>query len=262
MLLPQFELNAKVEEEHWWFCARRQIVEKLVRQLLPPADDVSIIDVGCGTGANIAALCKEYHGIGIDPSADAIGFASRRFPDVEFHCGQVPEALDGAVDGGRRLLLLMDVLEHVPDDRRFLAALLDRLEEGDLLLLTVPADMALWSPHDESHGHYLRYDEARLRSVWAGLPLEEIMLSSFNARLYPLIRAIREFSRRSGRSFGDAGTDLKLPSPPVNRFLLRLMAGEAGPLLKQLRYPHKRAYSLGVSLVAALRRTEKGAAID
>ncbi len=259
MLLPQFEQNAKIEEKHWWFCARRQIVEKLVRHLLPPTDDASIIDVGCGTGANIAALARDYHSMGIDPSADAIKFASRRFPHVEFRCGQVPEALNG-MDGGRRLFLLMDVLEHVPDDRRFLAALVDRLKEDDLLLLTVPADMALWSPHDESHGHYLRYDDEHLRSVWAEFPFEELMLSHFNARLYPLIRAIRAFSRRSGRSFGDAGTDLKLPSPPpVNRFLQRLMAGEAGPLLKQLQYSQKRAYLRGVSLIAALRCTKESA---
>ena len=87
MLRPQFELNARIEEEHWWFCARRQIIEKLVRHLLPPADDVSIIDVGCGTGANIAALSRDYRGIGIDPSADAIEFASSRFSDVEFDPG-------------------------------------------------------------------------------------------------------------------------------------------------------------------------------
>jgi len=261
MLRPQFELNARIEEEHWWFCARRQIIEKLVRHLLPPADDVSIIDVGCGTGANLAALSRDYRGIGIDPSADAIEFASCRFPDVEFRCGRVPEVLGEAVDGVRRLFLLMDVLEHVPDARLFLPALLDRLDGGDLLLLTVPADMALWSPHDESHGHYLRYDEARLRSAWTGLPLEEIMLSHFNARLYPLIRTIREFSRRSGRSFGDAGTDLKLPSPTINRLLQRLMAGEAGPLLRQLRQPQQRAYSRGVSLVAALRYTGRNAAV-
>ena len=197
-----------------------------MRHLLPPADDVSIIDVGCGTGGNIAALSRDYRGIGIDPSADAIEFASCRFPDVEFRCGRVPEVLDEAVDGGRRLFLLMDVLEH-----------------------------------DESHSHYLRYDEARLRSTWTDLPLEEIMLSHFNARLYPLIRTIREFNRRSGRSFGDAGTDLKLPSRTINRLLQRLMAGEAGPLLRQLRQPQQRAYSRGVSLVAALRYTGRNAAV-
>jgi len=94
MLLPQFELNAEIEDKHWWFCARRQIVAKLVRHLLPPADDACIIDIGCGTGANIADLASDYRVIGIDPSADAIGFANRRYPHVDFRCGQAPEALD------------------------------------------------------------------------------------------------------------------------------------------------------------------------
>lgn len=252
MNLPQFELNAHIEESHWWFCARRHIIETLVRHLLPPAADVSIVDVGCGTGANIAALAEDYSSMGIDPSADAIEFARRRFPHVDFFCGEVPEAL-GECGSGRHLFLLTDVLEHVPDDRGFLAALVDHLNEGDLLLITVPADMALWSLHDESHGHYLRYDEARLRRVWSELPLKEIMVSHFNARLYPLIRAVREFNRRCGRSFGDAGTDLTLPNLVINRLLYYLMAGESGLLLNQLHHPEQRAYFRGVSMVAVLR---------
>ena len=257
MLLPQFELNAQIEEDHWWFCARREIVDKLVRRLLPPGDDAQIIDIGCGTGANIAALAHDYRAMGVDPSEDAIAFARKRFPHVDFRCGRAPEVLAGT-DGARRLFLLMDVLEHVPEDRRFFADIVDPLREGDLLLITVPADMALWSPHDESHGHYLRYDEQRLREVWSGLPFEELLFSYFNARLYPLIRLIREITRRKGRSFGDADTDLKMPSPVVNRFLRRLMAGEAAPLLKRLDEPQKRTYARGVSLLAVLRCTREG----
>ena len=253
MQTAQFQLHAEIEERHWWFVARRKIVRRLVETVLPPDQKGTVIDVGCGTGANIASLSNGYRCIGIDASAEAIELAERRYPQVEFHHGFAPQDL-GDRFAEADLVMLNDVLEHVPDDFQLLSSLLAAAKPGAYFLITVPADMALWSPHDESFGHYRRYDMARFGQLWAGLPMTTLLASPFNSRLYPIVRWIRERNRTRGESSGTVGTDFEVPHPLINWTLRTVFSGEASRL-KNLTTGHsKRIYRHGVSLVALLRR--------
>jgi SAM-dependent methyltransferase len=249
----QFLLHADIEERHWWFVGRRRIMRRLVMQVLPPARDAIVVDVGCGTGANVASLADAYDCVGIDTSAEAISLARRRFPNVRFLAGTAPGDL-GELAGQARLFLLMDVLEHVEDDFAMLSGLLAAASPGACFLITVPADEALWSEHDESFGHYRRYDRHRLERLWADLPVTPLLASYYNTRMYPLIRLIRARNRRRGHAAGRAGTDFWMPRRPVNRLLEAALAGEARSLLGQLTGRRSGGYSYGASLVALLRR--------
>ena len=153
-----------------------------------------------------------------------------------------------------RLVLLMDVLEHVPDDFAFLSELLAAATPGTHFLITVPANPSFWSEHDESNGHYRRYDPDRLRRVWAGLPVTTRLLSHFNTRLYPIARAVRAWSRWRGRATGMAGTDVSLPRPSINAALESIFAGEGRVLGDLLAGRGRRGYAAGLSLVAVIRR--------
>src|SRR4029453_13105445 len=115
-----FEVVADVDQRHWWFLARRKILRDVLACVLPPDPHATVIDVGCGTGANISALADRYRCIGIDTSSDASDFAQQRFSNVQFMCGHAPADL-GAAASTARAILLMDVLEHVEDDRAVLA---------------------------------------------------------------------------------------------------------------------------------------------
>jgi SAM-dependent methyltransferase len=253
MQSEQFELHAQIEQQHWWFVARRRIMRAVVQHAVKPDGQSTIVDIGCGTGANLAELADGYRCVGIDTSAEAIELAVRRFPNVRFLCGQAPGDLGDVVEAAR-LYLLMDVLEHVPDDFELLSELLAAAEPGSYFLITVPAHLALWSPHDEAFGHYRRYDSQRLMAVWQGLPVSVKLCSYYNARLYPLVRSIRAVNRLLRRSSGAAGTDFNLPVPAVNQFLVRTFAGEARTLLDVLEGKRQQGYRTGVSLIALLQR--------
>jgi len=257
MRTEQFQLHAEIEARHWWFVARRRIVRGLVGRVLPPSPEATIVDVGCGTGANIAALADAYRCVGIDTSDEAIRLARRRFPAVQFLVGHAPGDL-GPIASEARLVLLMDVLEHVEDDFAMLSELLGALGPGCHLLVTVPADPTLWSEHDESFGHYRRYEQERLARLWADLPVTPLLVSYFNTRMYPLVRAVRAFNRLRGRASGRAGTDFWMPPGPLNRLLAGTFAGEARVLeraLARVLEGHRaRGYRRGASLVALLRR--------
>ena len=248
----QFQLHADIEQRHWWFVGRRRILCRLVAEVLPPSPQTTIVDVGCGTGANIAALADRYRCVGIDTSAEAVELARQRFPRVEFIAGRAPGDLGERV-GQARLFLLTDVLEHVSDDYAMLSELLAAASPGCHFLLTVPADESLWSEHDESFGHYRRYDRARLEGVWAGLPVTTLMISYFNTRLLPVVRLVRAWNRRRDHAAGRVGTDFWLPNPLANRLLTDTFSGEAKRLVAALD-GQKPGYRAGASLVALLHR--------
>jgi SAM-dependent methyltransferase len=251
---PQFQLHAEIEQRHWWFVGRRRIMRRLAEAVVPPSKQSLVVDVGCGTGANLAALADAYDCLGIDTSAEAVALAQQRFPAVQFVAGFAPDDLGDRM-ARARLVLLMDVLEHIEDDFTILSKLLSAASPGCHFLITVPADEGLWSRHDESFGHYRRYDRERLEAVWQGLPVVCRMVSHFNARLLPLIRWVRVRNQRRGAAAGTAGTDFWLPPRPVNWLLTRAFSGESGRLAGLLgEMPGRTAYRAGASLVAILRR--------
>lgn len=252
MQADQFHLHADIETRHWWFRGRRRIVRRLLAEIAPPHAGRRIVDVGCGTGATIAALADAYDCRGIDPSAEGIRLARQRFPGVAFTCGHAPDDL-GAAAGDADVLLVMDVMEHVADDFLLCSSLLAAVKPGGHLLITVPADAALWTAHDEAFGHYRRYTRARLERVWRDQPVTPLLVSHAMARLYPVVRAVRDWNRRRGRAAGRSGTDFALPIGPVNAALEWILAGESRRLLAAFSDP-SRAYTRGVSLIAILRR--------
>lgn len=260
MQSDQFQLHGDIESRHWWFVARRRIIGDLIQRILPPHGDGTrerslIIDVGCGTGANLAALAADYRCIGIDTSEEAVRLARERFPAVEFRHGRAPDDLADCIQDAQ-LIMLNDVLEHVPDDFQLLSSILAAARTGTRFLLTVPADMALWSVHDESFGHYRRYDMARFARIWQDLPVEPLLLSYFNSRLYPVVRTIRTWNRRRGKSSGRVGTDFTIPSPATNRALAACFAGERHRLGRLIEKGTGRGYRRGVSLITILRRED------
>jgi trans-aconitate methyltransferase len=253
MRLEQFRINAAEESVHWWFTARRRILNDLIARILPPSPRTTIVDVGCGTGGNVASLSAHYRCVGIDPSIEAIQLARRRFPHVRFICGLAPDDL-GGMAGRAALFLLTDVLEHVPDDFALLSRLLAAASPGAYLLLTVPADLSLWSLHDESHGHYRRYDRGRLERLWEDLPVTNLLTTYFNSRLYPLIKLARTVNVWRGRAAGEAGTDVRVLPRPLNRVLEWVFAGESRIVAELLEGRRRSGFPIGVSLVALLRR--------
>ncbi len=249
MNAEEFEAHARVEDHHWWFVGRRRIIATLVRAV-GDGMRVSVADIGCGTGGNAAALHDSGHDvIGLDPSPVAIDLARRRYPSLEFiHTDEPSRARAHLARGG--IALLADVLEHVEDDRRLLGRVIDALPPGGHVLITVPADPALWSGHDVAFGHHRRYDVAMLSALWSGLPVDVRLVSHFNARLHPVIAAFRRLRRRSAPG---PGGDLRAPALGINALLTRVFAGESRRLALALDTgipPHHR----GVSLITVLRR--------
>jgi SAM-dependent methyltransferase len=236
-----FDRMAELDNDHWWFLARRRILKRLIQRVVKPPKKARILEVGCGTGHNLMML-KSFGRI----EASELDRCARALANKR-HRGRVREArlpdLSMFDRNGYDLIALLDVLEHVPDDLASLRAIHMRLRPGGALLLTVPANPWMWSAHDAAHHHFRRYTKKQLRELFLRAGLEVQLLSYFNSLLFPLVAAARIADKITRKDSADD----KLPSAPVNAVLNKVFGLEAA-LVGRVPMP------FGVSLVAVLRR--------
>lgn len=238
-----YENMARIDADHWWFAARRRIISGLIERQVQPRPGARILEVGCGTGSNLALLARYGAVEGIEPDAEARAFAAERsgFPVAG---GMLPGGAE-IEDGRYDLVALFDVLEHIPDDEGVLAELAAKLAPGGRLLMTVPAMPWLWSAHDVAHHHHRRYTAASLRAVLAKAGFEISYLTYFNTLLFPLVAAARGLGKLTGREGGDDA----MPAAPVNRALEGIFAAERH-VVPRLPLP----FGVSLAVVAEPRR--------
>lgn len=77
-------------------------------------------------------------------------------------------------------IVLMNVLEHIQDDRAVLAELKKFLAPGGRIIVLVPAARWAFGPVDIRLGHYRRYDRRSARALLANLQLESDAMRYYN----------------------------------------------------------------------------------
>ena len=154
---------------HPWEQARaRAVLSILVEHGLSPRH---VLDYGCGDGFTGNRVAKHFDArlTAYDPNFTAELIQQFAEPSIEF-TNQRPEDLSRF-----DLLLLLDVIEHVPDDRDFLSQLIGA--GSDLkrnVLITVPAFSQLFTEHDRFLKHYRRYALGDLRAVCSDVGLRRL----------------------------------------------------------------------------------------
>jgi SAM-dependent methyltransferase len=244
--MEDFELHSMValDDRHWWYAGRRQIVRSEIERLALPPRPV-LLDAGCGSGRMLDELSRYGEAFGIDSSAWAVAAGrGRGHPDVTLGTVEHMPYPDGIFD----LVTCLDVLEHTPDHELTLAELLRVTAPGGHLIVTVPAYQSLWSAHDEVNRHYRRYRRRTLRSAALGAGWKVTRDTHFNSILLPaaaLVRLARKFHRGER-----ARSELSFTPPWLDRLLVAPFRLEAFFLRHSLRLP------AGLSLLAVLRRPE------
>jgi len=210
------------EDEHWWWSrARQNIAKTLLGRLRLPAN-AAILDAGCGVGANLKWLAPygDLHAFEIHDGSREIA-AKRGLAKVE--AGSLP---DGIPFGETQfdLITLLDVLEHIEDDRATLLALHARLKPGGVLLINVPAFQFLFGPVDVMYHHFRRYSlrELKQKVEAAGFAVE--LINYWNFLLFPVAIAVRFYEKL--RNIKDSSIGFKTPAAPINRALTTIVSAE------------------------------------
>jgi SAM-dependent methyltransferase len=255
-----YAIMRRVEENHWWYAGRRQIIKSFLEPLCrnpgrrkgQDADGsqtskqspaLNILDVGCGTGANLEMLSQFGEAEGVDISAEALSFCrGRGLANVKQGEAEHLPYADNTFD----LVTGLDVIEHLDDDRAGLHEIRRVLRRGGQALLFVPAFMFLWGVQDDVSHHRRRYTLSGLKRVVseAGFEIERatyVNLSFFAPILLGrvLMRAVR-FRPESENN---------LTIGFLNGVLGKVLGAERWPL-RHLNFP------FGVSIICVARRVE------
>jgi len=167
---------------HWYYRAKLAALHRITRDL----DPASLLDVGAGLGFYARAMLT---GTTI---AQATCVDSGYQDDHDETIADKKLMFRRQIDrSDADLVLMMDVLEHVPDDVGLVAEYAAKVRPGTHFVVTVPAFMWLWSGHDVFLEHYRRYTlrqiEHTLRA--GGLRIERGCY--FYGALLPLVAASR-----------------------------------------------------------------------
>jgi SAM-dependent methyltransferase len=227
----QHYLNiARVEETNWWYRGKRELLTALLTPYIEPG--MSILDVGCGTGRLLEEVCRKTgaRGYGIEPDKQFAALAARSFPKNLYRGN-----LDSFVGKGRKtawpvtfdVVLCVDTLEHIRDDRRAISRLVRLLKSDGLLVIFSPAFSLLWSRLDIVSHHYRRYTAGQLRQLTDRTPLSITRLTYTNCLLFFPIILVRLLSKIAGRSVLVDPTGLQPLAKPINELFYRLFFGES-----------------------------------
>jgi SAM-dependent methyltransferase len=232
-----YDRMAELDERHWWYRARREVLASLIARRIKLQTGARILEIGCGTGHNLQMLARfgDVDGIELDDAARAV--AEKRV-GKPIGASPLPD-LVGVPDAKYDLVAVLDVIEHVDEDARSLRTIAAKLRPGGKVLITVPAHQWMWSAHDVVNHHKRRYSTKSLRRLIGDAGLRIEVLSPFNSLLFPLAAG----ARLAGRILGKDSSDDALPSKPVNA-LFETIFGLERYAIGRVPFPP------GVSLVA------------
>jgi SAM-dependent methyltransferase len=234
---------AKIEEAHWYYAGKREIVRYWLGKFgSPQAHDV-LLDCGAGTGRFAKEMEEQCRVMVLDDHEEALSYLRSRFkPEqvLSLAGDQVPLA-----DGSVNYITALDVLEHVPDDGAVVGGFHRLLTPGGLAVITVPAGMALWSDWDVVLHHHRRYDRRQLEALFPSDRWEIKYANYTNVVVYPLVWLLRRWRSWFPAGKGGARAEDRVPSPPVNFILQRSFVA-----LARSRVP----FPFGVSLLLVARK--------
>ncbi len=210
---------------HFWYRLRARAIDRFI-----PLNS-TVLDVGAGAGS-LGHILRD-----VRPDV------SYRFrepePELDAHLAAVFGA-EARVPVGTQLsgptcVVLLDVIEHVPNDTDLLRSIARELPAGATIAVTVPAFKILWSGWDTTVGHFRRYNRRELRRAMSGAGLTVIDARYIFPELFPVAVARRVFRRDTGEDF-----------PPIGEVLNRTL-WTIGVITQALG----RLNPIGTSIVAA-----------
>jgi SAM-dependent methyltransferase len=189
---------------HPWEIARARFFARLVADTAEAARPARVLDVGAGDGYLARHLLDRI------PGGSSVACVDSNYTDDDLVRFADPPAAGLSISrtrpaGAFDRVLLLDVIEHVQDDRALLADIIATSVAPDgLVLVSVPAWDFLYGQHDLALKHFRRYQPAQCRALLESAGLEILRSGGlFHSLLLPrLLQRLGESTlgaRRAGR---------------------------------------------------------------
>lgn len=241
-----YAIMDRVEDKHWWFVGRRAILESFMRRIVEKLGtsptDLRILDVGCGTGANLEMLSQFGHVEGVDVSDGALEFCRQKGLTVQKGLAETLPYDNESFD----VTTALDVVEHLDDDIAGLREMYRVTKRGGYSLIFVPAFMWLWGVQDDVSNHRIRYNKQQIveRLRQAGFSIERATYANWT--FFAPILAGRTLMNLTG-----------IKPESENNVNVSALNGMFGKLFSAERFWLKNFnFPFGVSIVVVARKNE------
>jgi SAM-dependent methyltransferase len=191
MDLKEVQILGKDIGQHWYYRSKARAMHKMLGDVAIS----SILDVGAGSGffsRYLLAQTDAQQACCVDTSYEADSESLEAGKPVHYRQALEPLEAD--------LVLLMDVLEHVDDDRGLLRDCMAKVPAKTRFLITVPAFNFLWSGHDVFLEHRRRYTLPELEAVVKAAGLKLVCGAYYFGLVFPLAAGVRLLGSSSSES--------------------------------------------------------------
>lgn len=226
----EYQKMYDLEDNHWWFVAKRMFAQIFLCQIKKKPN--RILDVGCGTGRNLLMLQEFGQTFGVDINPLALKFCFQRKQSRVKQSGieKLPFK-DNYFD----LVTIFDVLYHrgVKNDLKALVEVYRVIKPGGYLLVNDCANQWLYGPHDRAMQARQRYSRQEL--------ISKITFANFQIRkasyTYMLTFPLFLFNRLLKKFFfiNSSSDVVKLPNK-INKLLININLFES-KLLRWINFP-------------------------
>ncbi|WP_084158637.1 class I SAM-dependent methyltransferase [Solidesulfovibrio alcoholivorans] len=241
MDLKEIDILEDSVSTHWYYCSKLSFINSL----LPNKVFNSILDIGAGSGLfskNLLetteakkATCYDLY---YSHEADEIHagkhiFYRKNITEKDYNCD---------------LILLIDIIEHIENDKEFLTTISLNAKKGTIFLICVPAFQWLWGPHDTFLEHKRRYTLTSLEGLLESVQLKTIRTTYCYGFLFPiaaihrLLLRIRQWASPTRQS----RSDLRTLTPLINNCFFQINKLES----IMLQYLNNKVAGLSVFAVA------------
>jgi SAM-dependent methyltransferase len=229
-----FDRLSEVEDEHFWFVTRNELIVGLANKFFPAAR--RYLEVGCGNGAVLRAIATSRHwerlaGSELHPAG--LSHARQRLPRgvefVQMDARNLPATNVFDLTGA------FDVIEHIADDEAVLGGLRSATRTGGGTIITVPQHPWMWSRSDDVAHHQRRYRRGELETKLRRNGFEILFSTSFAAVLLPLMIMSR-FKGRGRDNNDDIDREFML-NPRINGLFTAIFRAEVRMALAGLSWP-------------------------
>ena len=172
--------------DHWYYRHKQKVINRAITRYTTKTSP--LIDVGSGSGFFAKKILQEFA-----PSEVFCIDTNYELEEIGLRDG-INYQIEPPSQGGN-LYLLIDVLEHVEDPKALLESYVKCANTSATFIISVPAFMSLWSPHDVFLNHVKRYTLIELRDLILSCNLEVIESRYLFAPIFPLVFLYRKLRR-------------------------------------------------------------------
>jgi len=177
MDIKEYTINSLADGimRHPWEKARAYFTLKLIDNFtnIPNKRKINVLDIGCGDAYVIEKIASKYKDavfFAVDTAfTDEIiqDYISKSKDKYSLNLFKELDQASSCINANIDIVLLLDVLEHIEDDKSFLNLLsaYPFISETTLFIITVPAFQSLFSSHDIFLGHFRRYNKKSLKKL-------------------------------------------------------------------------------------------------